>query len=177
MKVGIKKLLLIGIYVCVSIHSYGQQNDDEYVRSFFLKNKIDSIEISCGFFRDSIHEIMSLDIILSADHTKIVYNGRHNVTSVNTDGLDYRKRLISYISMFYINKTKNIYELRRKSNMVCAMEFPAIVLSKYKKGRKKMIRRVKMGEFGYNIVSYPEFEEFHRFLVSLADRYLLPQQY
>ena len=24
---------------------------------------------------------------------------------------------------------------------------------------------------------YPEFEEFYRFLVSLADRYLLPQQY
>ena len=35
MKVEIKKLLLLGIYVCVSIHSYGQQNDDEYVRSFF----------------------------------------------------------------------------------------------------------------------------------------------
>ena len=27
----------------------------------------------------------------------------------------------------------------------------------------------------YDIVSYPEFEEFYRFLVSLADRYLLPQ--
>ena len=177
MKVGIKKLLLIGIYVCVSIHSYGQQNDDEYVRSFFLKNKIDSIEISCGFFRDSIHEIMSLDIILSADHTKIVYNGRHNVTSVNTDGLDYRKRLISYISMFYINKTKNIYELRRKRNIIYAMEYPSIVLSKYKKGRRKMIRWVTMGEFSYDIEFNPEFEEFYRFLVSLADRYLLPQQY
>ena len=175
MKVEIKKLLLIGIYVCVSIHSYGQQNDDEYVRSFFLKNKIDSIEISCGFFRDSKHETMFFDIILSADYTKIVDNGHDNVTSVNIDDLDYRKRLISYISMFYINKTKNIYELRRKRNIIYAMEYPSIVLSKYKKGRKKMIRRVTMGEFGYDIVSYPEFEEFYHFLASLADRYLLPQ--
>ena len=79
MKVGIKKLLLIGIYVCVSIHSYGQQDDDEYVRSFFLKNKIDSIEISCGFFRDSKHETMFFDIILSVDYTKIVDNGHDNM--------------------------------------------------------------------------------------------------
>ena len=175
MKVEIKKLLLIGIYVCVSIHSHGQQDDDEYVRSFFLNNKIDSIEISCGFFRDSKHEIMFFDIILSADYTKIVDNGRDNVTSVNIDDLDYRKRLISYISMFYIDKTKNISELRRKSNMVCAMGFTAIVLSKYKKGRRKMIRWVTMGEFSYDIEFNPEFEEFYRFLVSLADRYLLPQ--
>ena len=118
---------------------------------------------------------MFFDIILSADYTKIVDNGRDNVTSVNIDDLDYRKRLISYISMFYIDKTKNIYESRRKRNIIYAMEYPSIVLSKYKKGRKKMIRRVTMGEFGYDIVSYPEFEEFYRFLVSLADRYLLPQ--
>lgn len=163
------KVLFVSIYVWGSLYAWGQQKDSEQTFGAFLPNKFDSINISCGFFRNNKHNFMFFDIVVSVNHAMIVDKDHSHV---GIDCSDYRDQLIFYISQFYIYKTEKIYLLRKKRKIIYAMEYPSIILYGYKNGRRKQVKWVTIGEFSYDIKFNPKFEDFYLFLEFLANKYL-----